>query len=201
MARDRVARARRAAGAAGASGEPRRGGAARARRPRPRAARGAALADSALEALVAASHSPAAEAAAAELAALEATFKTLKRDDHNQETGKGRDDLVAGFASLRTKVSALDAALQPHFYRAINAISPYYYQGDNIILEFDKFDKETGKFLKHIYNTCNITSLSMTLEALGKSPADYKYNHLIGRSRASTTRTSRPGRGTRSAPS
>ncbi len=150
--------------------------------PAPAAPRGPrpALADSALDALVAASHSPAAEAAAAELAALEATFKTLKRDDHNQETGKGRDDLVAGFASLRTKVSALDAALQPHFYRAINAISPYYYQGDNIILEFDKFDKETGKFLKHIYNTCNITSLSMTLEALGKSPADYKYNHLIG---------------------
>jgi hypothetical protein len=143
------------------------------RGPRP------ALADTELDALVAASHSPAAEVAAAQLAGLEAAFKTLARDDHNQETGQGRDDLVAGLASLRTKVAALEPALQAPFYRAINAISPYYYQGDNIILEFDKYDKETGKFLKHIYNTCNITSLSMTLEALGKSPADYQYNHLI----------------------
>jgi adhesin HecA-like repeat protein len=86
---------------------------------------------------------------------------------------------VAGFASLRLKVAALEPALQPYFYRAMNKLSPYYYQGDNIILEFDKHDKVTGKFIKHIYNTCNITSLSMTLEALGKTAADYKYQSLI----------------------
>ena len=58
----------------------------------------------------------------------------------------------------------------------MNAISPYYFQGLNIILEFDRVNKKTGK-LEHVWNTCNITSLSMTLEALGKSAADYKYPH------------------------
>ena len=60
----------------------------------------------------------------------------------------------------------------------MNAISPYYFQGLNIILEFDRKNKLTGK-LEHVWNTCNITSLSMTLEALGKSAADYKYQELI----------------------
>ena len=31
----------------------------------------------------------------------------------------------------------------------------------------------------HVWNTCNITSLAMSLEALGMSAADYKYRHLI----------------------
>jgi hypothetical protein len=119
-----------------------------------------------------------ADAAAAELAALEAKFKSLKRNERNEEVGQGRDELAAGFASLRDKVAKLDPSLRPRFYRAMNALSPYYFQGLNIILEFDRVDQKTGK-LTHVWNTCNITSLSMTLEALGKSAADYKYPHLI----------------------
>jgi hypothetical protein len=60
----------------------------------------------------------------------------------------------------------------------MNTLSPYYFQGLNIILEFDRKDKVTGK-ISHVWNTCNITSLSMTLEALGKTSADYKYQSLI----------------------
>ncbi|MDA0160733.1 hypothetical protein OM076_10690, partial [Solirubrobacter ginsenosidimutans] len=138
----------------------------------------APLADAALEALVVASHTPAVQAAAAELAALETAFKGLAHNERNEETGQGRDDLVAGFRSLRAKVAVLEPALQPHFYRAMNTLSPYYYQGLNIILEFDRKDKVTGK-ITHVWNTCNITSLSMTLEALGKSSGDYKHPELI----------------------
>jgi hypothetical protein len=137
-----------------------------------------AVADSELEQLVAASHNPAVQAAAAELAQLEKQFAGLHHNDGNEESGAGRDELVAGFRSLRAQVALLDPALQPHFFRAMNAISPYYYQGLNIILEFDRKNKVTGK-LEHVWNTCNITSLSMTLEALGRSAADYKHPDLI----------------------
>jgi hypothetical protein len=131
----------------------------------------APLADAALERLVAGN--PAAESAAAELAGLERRFKGAKRANGNEETGQNRDDLVAGLASLRAHVARLEPALQPHFYRAMNAISPYYFQKNNIILEFDRKDGT------HVWNTCNISSLAMTLEALGKTAADYKYKHLI----------------------
>ena len=131
----------------------------------------APLADATLERLV--SGNPAAEAAAAELAGLETRFKGAKRANGNEETGQTRDDVVAGLASLRAKVATLDASLQPHFYRAMNAISPYYFQKNNIILEFDRKDGT------HAWNTCNITSLAMTLEALGKTAADYKHKALL----------------------
>lgn len=131
----------------------------------------APLADATLERLV--SGNPAAEAAAAELAALESRFTGAKRANGNEETGQTRDDVVAGLGSLRAKVATLDAALQPHFYRAMNAISPYYFQKNNIILEFDRKDGT------HAWNTCNITSLAMTLEALGKTAADYKHKALL----------------------
>ena len=100
------------------------------------------MADATLERLV--SGNPAAEGAAAELAALESRFKGAKRANGNEETGQTRDDVVAGLGSLRAKVATLDVALQPHFYRAMNTLSPYYYQGLNIILEFDRKDKVTG---------------------------------------------------------
>ncbi|MDA0174490.1 C39 family peptidase, partial [Solirubrobacter taibaiensis] len=131
----------------------------------------APLADPVLERLV--SGNPAAEAAAAELAGLETRFKGAKRANGNEETGQTRDDVVAGLASLRAKVATLEPSLQPHFYRAMNAVSPYYYQKNNIILEFDRKDGT------HAWNTCNITSLAMALEALGKTGADYKHKALL----------------------
>jgi hypothetical protein len=134
--------------------------------------------DAELEQHVGASSSPTVQAVAAELAELEKKFAGLGHNERNEEIGQGRAELVAGFRSLRDKVATLEPALQPHFYRAMNAISPYYYQGLNHILEFDRRNKVTGK-LEHVWNTCNITSLSMTLEALGRSSADYKHLDLI----------------------
>jgi hypothetical protein len=144
--------------------------------------------DPELAQLVAAARNPQVDAAADNLADLEKKFMGLKRSSSsNEEVGKERDELVEGFRSLRTQIAAFDkagldpkvaAALKTGFYRAINAISPFYYQKLNIILEFDRVNKTTGKVV-HIYNTCNITSLAMTLEALGKSAADYKYKALI----------------------
>jgi hypothetical protein len=143
--------------------------------------------DPALAQLVAAARNPEVDAAAGELADLEKKFKGLKHSEKNEEIGEGRDELVKRFGSLRARIAALDKAgldpkvaaeLKALFYRAMNAISPYYFQGLNIILEFDRVNKTTGK-LEHVWNTCNITSLSMALEALGKSAADYKHKALI----------------------
>jgi hypothetical protein len=144
--------------------------------------------DPELAQLVAAARNPEVDAAAGELASLEKKFMGLKRSSSSkEEVGKERDELVEGFRSLRARVAAFDkagldpkvaAALKTGFYRAINAISPFYYQKLNIILEFDRVNKTTG-VTEHIWNTCNITSLAMTLEALGKSAADYKHKALI----------------------
>src|SRR5262245_51325727 len=144
--------------------------------------------DPELAQLVAAARNPEVDAAAGELASLEKKFMGLKRSSSsNEEVGKERDELVEGFRSLRARIAAFDksgldpkvaAALKPRFYRAMNAISPFYYQGVNIILEFDRVNKTTG-VKEHVWNTCNITSLAMTLEALGKSAGDYKYKALI----------------------
>jgi hypothetical protein len=143
--------------------------------------------DPELAQLVAAARNREVDAAAGELASLEKKFMGLKRSARNEEVGKERDELVEGFRSLRARIAAFDkagldpkvaAALKPRFYRAMNAISPFYFQGLTIILEFDRVNKTTGK-LEHVWNTCNITSLAMTLEALGKSAADYKYKPLI----------------------
>ena len=58
------------------------------------------------------------------------------------------------------------AALKPRFYRAMNAISPFYYQGLNFI-RVDRVNKTTGK-LDTSGTHDNITSLAMTLEGAGE---------------------------------
>jgi hypothetical protein len=145
------------------------------------------LADPALDALVATAAKPEVDAAAAKLASLEKKFRGLAKSSTNEEKGTGRDELVEGFGDLRELIARIDgagldpkqaAALKAQFFRAMNAITPFYFQGNNIILEFDRINKNTQK-LEHVWNTCNITSLSMVLEALGKSAADYKYKSLI----------------------
>jgi hypothetical protein len=59
-------------------------------------------------------------------------------------------------------------------YLAINDISPFYSQGRNTdLLEGKEQAAELGTSTSVTTRTCNITSLSMALEALGKSPNDY----------------------------
>ncbi|HEX5143941.1 MAG TPA: hypothetical protein VFW21_08740 [Mycobacterium sp.] len=134
----------------------------------------AALSDHALEAMIGPlSTNPAVVEVARDLAVLEHQTQTIQRDKDNQELAKDRDQLVADIGSLRLKIAALDKAglraevldkLKALLYRAIDQISPYYYQAPNIdILE-----------TANATATCNITSLSMALEGLGKSPGNYK---------------------------
>jgi hypothetical protein len=130
-----------------------------------------------LESRIAALGNPAADAAARELAALQQRSEQLLRSrsghEDPEEQGAGRGTLVAGIARLRQHIDELDSAgldrgvldeVKKGLYLAVNDLSPYYGQGRNIdILETEKATR-----------TCNITSLSMALESLGKGVSDYK---------------------------
>ena len=95
---------------------------------------------------------------------------------HWQETGQPRAELVAALKKLRAETDALtaadvggDAQLAPTraaLYREEDDLAPYYYQMVNANIL-------SGNGLEAGGRTCNITSISMTLQALGKTPADY----------------------------
>ncbi|HEX2851413.1 MAG TPA: hypothetical protein VHN98_12705, partial [Acidimicrobiales bacterium] len=143
-----------------------------------------------LDALAAAAGSRDVDTAVARLHDLEHRFHAMARgretgnkNNIGEELGKERDQLVADIKSLRQLVAGLSAsglgatqleAIQAALYRGINAVSPYYYQHNNVIYEYSK-----GRGEKNIYNTCNITSLSMCLEALGRTAADYPHPELL----------------------
>ena len=125
---------------------------------------------------------------------------------HTQETGQQRDDLVTAIKVLRQKVEALSTtdtgltaadlkATKAALWREVARLAPFYYQMVNSDLLFrEKFDKKKNEWVETDNaggRTCNVTSLSMTLEALGKSSADYSpadkalipyvYAHFTGR--------------------
>lgn len=138
-----------------------------------------------LRTLVAQAKNPAVDAAAAKLAALESQFKAMKvgtnaglKNDRGEQTGAARDQLVAGIGEVRSMVAgfaaagvprAMAATLAAAFHRSLNAVSPFYFQHNNVIYEISKTRGES----RDLYNSCNITSMSMCLEALGISPAAY----------------------------
>jgi hypothetical protein len=96
---------------------------------------------------------------------------------HWQETGQPRAELVAALKKLRAETDALTAAdvggdaaqlarTRAALYREEDDLAPYYYQMVNANIL-------SGNGLEAGGRTCNITSISMTLQALGKTPADY----------------------------
>jgi hypothetical protein len=91
--------------------------------------------------------------------------KSLKRDGGNQELGTGRDELVTSIKVIHAHIEQLPEATRPALFRRVNALTPYYSQSPNMNL------LEQGK--PEDTRTCNITSLAMALEGLGKSPKDY----------------------------
>lgn len=131
----------------------------------------AAVTDERMGSLVAALRSPEAEAIAGALAGLQAKSRGLKKN-RSEEQGKGRDELVAGIGALRAQMdrfngSGLDAtklkAFRVAVYRAIQDLSPYYFQSRNVdILE----TVDTTR-------TCNMTVLGMALEGQGRTANDY----------------------------
>ncbi|MFI7496033.1 hypothetical protein ACH9D2_15125 [Kocuria sp. M4R2S49] len=100
-----------------------------------------------------------------------------------EEVGADRDRLVAAIAALRTVLagagsSGLDretaARLVTLVNRALNELSPYYAQSTNMdVLEGKAQAVDLGTETSVNTRTCNITSVSMALEALGKSSADH----------------------------
>ena len=83
--------------------------------------------------------------------------------------------MVAGLSQSGLPADQVKA-IQAGFYRAINLVTPFYYQHNNVMFEYSK---ERGA-RKDIWNTCNITSLSMVLEAFGKTAADYDRSDRLG---------------------
>jgi hypothetical protein len=105
---------------------------------------------------------------AAEIAGLAKASAGLKRSG-TEEVGAGRDALVAKIAGIRTMIAGLsDDTAKAGFYHQLNAVSPSYTQGTNMNLLEGPVAEDT--------RTCNITSLAMALEGLGKSPADFTGN-------------------------
>jgi hypothetical protein len=145
------------------------------------------LRDQSLATFIAGLKNPAADTAAQELAALEERSRTMlaEKSGHagTEEKGAGRDELVAGIGRLRERIAQLDSAgldpvalaeLKRRLYLALNDISPFYSQGRNTdLLEGKEQAEELGTSTSVTTRTCNITSLSMALEALGKSTNDY----------------------------
>jgi hypothetical protein len=148
----------------------------------------APLRDSDLAQLIASLGSPAADEIAGDLASLQAKAEKLRQtkstvDREAEEIGAGRDDVVNGIEQLRQKIARLDGSLDPRALSdlkrrinlAVNDISPYYYQSKNIdVLESKEMAQKLGTETTVSTRTCNITSLSMALEGLGKSPDDYQ---------------------------
>jgi len=100
--------------------------------------------------------------------ALTKSAKEIVDKSSNEERGK----LIVEVGKVRSLIDSIDAvglppahaeAAKAHFYRRVNAVSPFYAQQPNMnLLEGDKT------------RTCSITSLAMCLEALGKTAAaDY----------------------------
>lgn len=94
-----------------------------------------------------------------------------------EQRGVARDELVTKIAALRKRIDDLSAGdagvaagelggVKAGLYRELNAVSPFYQQRANANL-VHKAGTLAGE------RTCNMTSLSMTLEALGVSVSDY----------------------------
>jgi hypothetical protein len=134
--------------------------------------------------LAAATNNRQAALVAQELRQLRADFEALPTANHNEQVGK-RAQLVEDIRTIRAHIAQLANAgidpaklveLQGGLYRAVDDLAPYYHQANADILYLDVKDKKTQK-TKHwaaVTRTCNLTSLSMALESLGKSAKDYK---------------------------
>jgi hypothetical protein len=99
-------------------------------------------------------------------------------DPRFQEAGKDRDALVAAIAEARSAVTGVDAATigadpatvaaaKGALHRRLTVAAPYYAQGANANILPDSDTTAAGR-------TCNVTSISMCLEAMGKGTEDYK---------------------------
>lgn len=141
-----------------------------------------------LNALVTAANNPQISTVAQHLADLVAKFNKLsapKAMDSNEFHGDERADLVKGIADVHKEVAGLAHleiepakldAIKGRMFRTLQEISPYHSQGRNVdILESNARVHEGGIKTR----TCNVTSLSMALESIGKGANDYGGNRDV----------------------
>lgn len=117
--------------------------------------------------------------------------ESRKKSYYHEEIGKGRDELVEGIGTLRGRVAetviaeklgleeGLANAIRQHFHLKISRLAPFYTQTANANILATKTTKAAMR-------TCNITTVAMTLEGLGKTVTDFQgnsglMNHITGR--------------------
>lgn len=101
----------------------------------------------------------------AELAQLEALQqKALKAGSNFEEGGPARAELVARIGQIRPAIDAVtDPAQKAAYFERLNAVAPFYTQAAN-----------QNIIGRAVATTCNLTTVAMGLELLGKSAADYQ---------------------------
>jgi hypothetical protein len=103
----------------------------------------------------------------AELAQMETLQgKSLKKGSNFEEGGPERAQLVARIGEVRKAINGVaDAAKKAEYFHRLNAIAPFYTQAAN-----------QNIIGRAVATTCNLTTVAMGLELLGKSAADYRGN-------------------------
>ncbi|HEX5062062.1 MAG TPA: hypothetical protein VFV99_21985 [Kofleriaceae bacterium] len=126
------------------------------------------LEDQNLDALAAQLHDPKVTKVMADLASAVTVWRTAPRDSFHEIKGEPRENLVHGIAVVREGLKGLGgadektAAFKTAVFHKLEQIAPYHHQHNMRTIE-------TGD-----YTTCNVTSLAMSLEAIGKTAESYK---------------------------
>lgn len=110
--------------------------------------------------------------------------ESRKKSYFHEEIGSGRDELVTGLEELRGRVAetviadklslneGLANAIRQHFYLKLSRLAPYYTQVANANILAIKSTEASMR-------TCNITTVAMTLEGLGKTASDFQGNSSL----------------------
>jgi hypothetical protein len=92
--------------------------------------------------------------------------KALKAGSSYEEGGPGRAELVERIGELRQAIAGVaDPDKKAAYFRRLNAVAPFYTQAAN-----------QNIIGRAVATTCNLTTVAMGLELLGKSAGDYQGN-------------------------
>jgi hypothetical protein len=140
-----------------------------------------------LDSMVAEVHNPRVSEVAKAVQAVSDKSKELTTTslDRHEIKGAGRVELVrmikdthAQIAGLTADVDAAKlAAIKSRMFRALQEVSPYHEQARNIDILENNAEMAARKKTGDKTRTCNITSLGMALEGLGRGPEAYTGSH------------------------
>lgn len=136
-----------------------------------------------LDQLVATVHDPHVAAVAQSVHAVSDKSKELTTTalDNHELKGPGRVELLGMIKSTHAQIAGLAADVDPaklaaiksRMFRALQEVSPYHEQYRNIDILENNSEMAGRGYTGDKTRTCNITSLGMALEGLGRSAADY----------------------------